>query len=412
MLTIASEKTVFADEFESNPSARRKNILRPSAAPLAILSPPVVEDGLFECLAQTCADQATSKLFTQSRIGASAMILFAKNVGLLNQEQIDLLGGGLTASSYSDLYTLYGASLDALSNKLNQVSYSISGAESPSFLYFDAFASNERKPVLGMASELVVCQIPLCDDEEIDLMTDSLLSLLSAYNVALRPEDCLDMSWWAKSEGEALDKLKVLMGTSDMRVIAETLVNKSEAGELILADAGFDDIFELDEVEGVCGNLEFIDDNYEPIPDHLSYKNKMSCLDITKQLLSWHQSGDARLSHPRVLAIKKGLSVFQKIRQQNRQSSLSDSLYVNHAEIDGCEAVLTDCCSQLISYGLRFEERLFNDLYQQLMEVGEEPSLYLNLAPIAHSQLYAKLLNMAQAQGVLTLLESSESKAT
>ena len=63
--------------------------------------------------------------------------------------------------------------------------------------------------------------------------------------------------------------------------------------------------------------------------------------------------------------------------------------------------------SMLISYGLKFEEPLFWEMDEQRMQMGEALCLHMNLAPVANKRLRDTLLNMAQAHGLIELLERS-----
>lgn len=380
------------------------------AAPLALLYPPTFEAGVFDEIKKSQVGDFKKRQFIKNSTAYSALIIFAKYAGLM--DDIELLDKSQLFEKdnvpYADLYDTYSTGIERISNWLNREETAISNVASERVMFsLDTDTNINNTPALWLTGEPFPCCVTLSGDEKLDQMINSLLFLFREEACMLLPEDLLGYGGWFLEQGEALDKLKAILKTDDLAVIAKNVFENPEPYVDVLDECEFLD--ELDE-ESILENFLHIDKHYEPIPEHLLFANTLSHTDILKQLLEWHTTGDTRINDSRISAIKKGLAVYHHIQSRRKKTSKDTyAVYLDSEEFrDGdFTDYLNADNTMFVQYGLRFEEHLANELYEQSMQMGEEPSLFLDLSPIANRLLHDKLLNMAQAHGVARLLEFS-----
>jgi len=404
MLNIAACEQ-FTQDSESPYQAKRLPTETPQhrpVTPLALLYPPVIADGVVEKITAVSCNAFKKSDFLKHRTNYSALLVFAKYLGLVDDLPVLDHRTALDAENvpYEQLHEAYTTSIERLGGWMNASMQAISG-ELPNCrecFTFDTASNNEGDVALYMEGEPFPCLIPLSGGKQLDQMVNSLLRLLSPYSCATLPQDLLDYCCWFEEEGEALMALKKELKSDDLQWIAHEVCDKPEQYSNLLCDF----MHEIEDEQSLYENLVHIDERYEEIPSHLI--EVLTTTQIINILCQWTATDDARLSDPRTSVIKKGLLVYKKIKQ--REDDSKQDVYLSSEDFGADEAQSINL-SMLISYGLKFEKPLFWEMDEQRMQMGEALCLHMNLAPVANKRLRDTLLNIAQAHGLIELLERS-----
>lgn len=376
------------------------------AAPLALLYPPVIGEGVIEEITNASAASFKADDFIRHSQHYSALMVFAKYAGLVND--VSLLDHTTELDTenvpYEQLHNIYGLCMQRLSDWMNTSMQDISGTvPSHQGFLFDTARNEKGDVALAMEADPFPCQIPLSGDEELDQMVNSLISLMSRFSFSMTPRDLLEYNEWHVEQGESLEALKKATKSDDLRYIAQEVIKNPAA----FREWTCEFMDEIEDEDSLFENLLFIDGNYEKFPQHLL--KIMSVSEMLNRLCQWTANKDVRLSDPRISVIKKGLKVYNNIiKRSGRDVASYYEAFMSPEDFaeDGGDFQPVDM-SMFIFYGLKFEEHLVEDLHQQRMQMGEDIGAYLNLSPLANQSLYRTLLNIAQAHGVIALLEKS-----
>lgn len=375
------------------------------STPIALLYPPVIERGVVGDMNNSLLSNHKADDFIRNAAPYSALLIFAKYAGIAND--IDILDHQYKMDEenipFGQLHDAYGTCLERIGSFMNEAMIEIC-EKAPSYAGFvlDTDVNKESGQVaLRMQGDPFPCVLPLSGDDLLDQMVNSVLVLLSPHACFVLPQNLLEYCSWFEESGEALTQLFTLLDTKDLASIAKQVMATPERFHHIAGDLMMDYSTERDFLE----HLEFIDERYEAIPDFLSDSHRLNKSAILAQLLTWVSTNDPRVDDPRFEFLNKGLKVLNGINKRLEQSRAKDynSVYLSSDDFDD-ESQPIDL-TMFVSYGLEFEDFLTAEIDEQRMQMGEGLTAYLSLSPIANNELRDTLLNIAQAHGVIHLLQ-------